>query len=102
MRTCEDLVGGDCGAGRVVFAAGVAVGQLELGLGLEPAGGGPLPSTSSRMGHLLDAREHAYRVLGFGQATGGDEVFAQLVMARIIAPVSKLDSARVLEEAGRR
>jgi hypothetical protein len=31
---------------------------------------------------------------------GGDEVFAQLVLARIIEPVSKADSARVLEEAG--
>jgi hypothetical protein len=39
-------------------------------------------------------------VLGFGEAAGGDEVFAQLVLARIIEPVSKLDSLRVLEEAG--
>ena len=39
-------------------------------------------------------------MLGFADATGGDEVFAQLVLARIIEPVSKLDSARVLEEAG--
>jgi hypothetical protein len=39
-------------------------------------------------------------VLGFAEATGGDEVFFQLVAARIIEPVSKLDSARVLEEAG--
>ena len=27
----------------------IAAGQLELGLGLEPAGGGALPITSSRM-----------------------------------------------------
>jgi hypothetical protein len=52
------------------------------------------------MGHLLDALEHVYGVLGFGDATGGDEVFRQLVLARIIEPVSKLDSLRVLEEAG--
>jgi Transposase DDE domain len=52
------------------------------------------------MGCLLDALEHAYRVLGFARATGGDEVFAQLVLARIIEPASKLDSLRVLEEAG--
>ena len=32
--------------------------------------------------------------------TGGDEVNRQLVLARIIEPVSKADSARVLEEAG--
>jgi hypothetical protein len=36
-----------------------AAAQLELALGLEPAGGGPLPITSSRMGHLLDALGHA-------------------------------------------
>jgi hypothetical protein len=34
------------------------------------------------------------------RAAGGDEVFAGLVLARIIEPTSKLDSARVLEEAG--
>jgi hypothetical protein len=52
------------------------------------------------MGHLLDALERGYRVLGFAAATGGDEVFAQLVAARIIEPTSKLDSLRVLEDAG--
>ena len=52
------------------------------------------------MGHLLDALCRAYDVLGFGQATGGDEVFRQLVLARIIEPVSKQDSLRVLAEAG--
>src|SRR5260370_30487187 len=43
----------------------IAAGQLELGLGLEPGGGGPLPITSSRMGHLLDALKHAYRCWGW-------------------------------------
>jgi hypothetical protein len=85
----------------------MAAGQGELDLGLqatEPAGrgrgGGPLPITSTRMAHLLDALEHAYRVLRLEQAAGGDEVFRQLVLARVIEPVSKLDSLRVLEEAG--
>jgi Transposase DDE domain len=78
----------------------IAAGQLQLGLGLEPAGGGPLPITSSRMGHLLDALEHGYRVLGLEDAAGGDEVFRHLVLARIIEPASKQDSLRVLEEAG--
>jgi hypothetical protein len=78
----------------------IAAGQLELNLGLEPAGGGPLPITSSRKGHLLDALGHAYRVLGLEDAAGGDDVFRHLVTARIIEPVSKLDSLRVLEEAG--
>ena len=62
--------------------------------------GAPLPITSSRMGHLCDALSHAYELLGFGQATAGDDVFRQLVLARIIEPTSKLDSLRVLEEAG--
>jgi len=52
------------------------------------------------MGHLVEGLEHAYRVLGFEDATGSDEVFRQLAIARIIEPVSKLDSLRVLEEAG--
>jgi hypothetical protein len=83
----------------------MAAGQGELDLGLErtkPAAhaGGPLPITASRMGHLWDALEHAYRVLGFAQAAGVDEVFRQLVLARIIEPTSKLDSLRVLDETG--
>jgi Transposase DDE domain len=79
----------------------LAAGQGELDLGLDAgAPGGPLPITSSRMGCLLDALARAYDVLGFGQATGADEVFFQLVAARVIEPVSKLDSLRVLEEAG--
>src|ERR1700722_16937832 len=84
----------------------LAAGQGELDLGLEVTGparggvrGGPLPITSSRMGHLLDSPERAYQALGFQDATSGDEVFAQLVLARSIEPVSKLDSLRVLEEA---
>ena len=79
----------------------VAAGQLELDLGAGgPGPGGPLPITSSRMGYLVEALERAYRVLGFEDAAGGDGVFRQLVLARIIEPVSKLDSIRVLEEAG--
>ena len=79
----------------------LAAGQGELDLGLAVgAPGGPLPITSSRMGHLHDALSRAYEVLGFGRAAGGDEVFRQLVLARIIEPTSKLDALRVLEEAG--
>jgi hypothetical protein len=78
----------------------LAAGQGELDLGLQ-AGvpGGLLPITASRMGCLLDALAHAYDVLGF-TAAGGDEAFFQLVAARIIEPVSKPGSLRVLEEAG--
>jgi hypothetical protein len=80
----------------------VAVGQVELDLGLVPGGqgGGPLPITSSRMGRLLDALDRGYRILGLDDAAGGDDVFRHLVLARIIEPVSRLDSLRVLEEAG--
>lgn len=78
----------------------IAAGQLEPGLGVEPAGGGPLPVTSSRMSHLVDSLERAHRVLGPEAAAGGDEVFRHLVLARIIEPSSKLDSLRVLDEAG--
>ena len=79
----------------------IAAGQLELDLGLQAAGpSGPLPVTSSRMGHLLDALDRGYRVLGLEAAAGRDEVFRLLVAARVIEPVSKLDSLRVLEEAG--
>jgi hypothetical protein len=84
-------------AARQRLAAGKGV--LDLGL-VTVAAGGPLPITASRMGCLLDALEHAYRVLGFESAAGADEVFRDLVLARIIEPVSKPDSLRVLEEAG--
>ena len=79
----------------------LAAGQLELDLGAAAPGRlGPLEIASSRMGQLLDALSRAYDALGFPQASGHDEVFRQLVPARIIEPSSKQDSLRVLEEAG--
>jgi hypothetical protein len=42
----------------------------------------------------------AYHVLGFDAAVGGDAVFRDLVLARIIEPTSKADPLRVLTEAG--
>jgi hypothetical protein len=76
-------------------------GELELRLPGSPANqGAALPITSSRMGHLLDALSRGYDALGFAAATGRDEVFKALVLARIIEPTSKLDSLRVLTEAG--
>ena len=81
----------------------LAGGQDELDLRLpgSPANAGAaLPITSSRMGHLLDALGRAYDALGFAVAAEWDEVFRALVLARIIEPTSKLDSLRVLEEAG--
>jgi hypothetical protein len=52
------------------------------------------------MAHLQDALSRAYEVVGLEQAVGGNEVFRQLMLARIIEPTSKLKSLRVLEEAG--
>jgi hypothetical protein len=80
----------------------LAGGQDELDLGLDdnPQAGGPLEITSSRMGHLWEALAGGYETLGFGDATGDDEMFRQLVLARIIEPTSKLDSLRVLTEVG--
>jgi hypothetical protein len=79
----------------------LAEDQREFDLGLEGAApAGPLPITASRMAHLWEALCRAYDVLGFAKAGQGDEVFRQLVLARIIEPTSKQDSLRVLEEAG--
>ena len=84
---------------RVAAEQRMAAGQQELDLGVAGrAGSAPLPITSSRAAHLWDALCQAYRVLGFDAV--GDEVFRQLVCARIIEPTSKIDSARVLSEAG--
>ena len=91
---------------KIAAAKRLTGGDDELDLGIElpaevaAATSEPLPIVSSRMGHLVDALSRAYDVLGFDEAAGGDEVFRQLVMARIIEPTSKLDSLRVLEEAG--
>ena len=75
-------------------------GELDLGLDDAPPAGGPLPITSTRSAALWDALGRAYDLLGFGEAAEGDEVFRQLVLARIIEPTSKQDSLRVLEETG--
>jgi hypothetical protein len=95
---------------KAVARQRLAGGQEEFDLGLggvaasqggpPRAGGAPLPITSSRMGHLWEALSRGYDVLGFDRAAGGDEVFRQLVLARIIEPTSKLDTGRVLEEVG--
>ena len=79
------------------LAAGQAV--LDLGLAVQSESE-PLPITSSRSAHLWDALSRGYEVLGFDRAAGGDEVFRDLVLARIIEPTSKADSLRVLEETG--
>lgn len=86
---------------RVAARQKIAGGQPELDLGLDtpPAAGGPLPITRTRMGALWDGLNTAFRALGFDGLTPGDDVFRQLVLARIIEPTSKVDSLRVLDEA---
>jgi hypothetical protein len=62
--------------------------------------GQALPITSTQSKHLWDALGWAYHRRGLDVATGGDEVFRQLVLARLVEPTSKLDSIRVLAELG--
>lgn len=78
---------------KTVARQRLVAGQEELDLGLDraPEAGEPLPITASRMGHLWDALGCAYDALGFEVAAGGDQVFRQLALARIIEPTSKLD-----------
>ena len=86
---------------KLVAAERIAAGQGQLDLGLGAgAEMGPLEVVGSTAAHLWDALCRAYDSLGFDQASGGDEVFRVLVLARIIEPTSKLDALRVLEEAG--
>jgi Transposase DDE domain len=63
------------------------------------AGEEEAPILASQARHLWDTLGTAYRVLGLDRACP-DEVFAQLVLARVIEPTSKLDSIRVLTELG--
>jgi len=86
---------------KAAAAQRLSRGQGELELGLAPAGGsGPLPIVATRSQRLWEALCRAYDVLGFGDAAGGDVVFRDLVLARILEPTSKLDSLRVLSEVG--
>ena len=67
----------------------------------EPAGAGcVVPITSNRMGVLLEALETDWKAVGLDGLNGADEVFRQLVTARLIELTSKQDSLRVLAEAG--
>ncbi len=86
---------------KAAAAERLSAGQAVLDLGVAgPSGSEPLPITSSRMTHLWDGLCAAYRVLGFDSVTKGDNVFRELVLARIIEPTSKIDAARVLGEVG--
>ena len=86
---------------KAAAAERLAAGQTELDLGIgggvEP---GTLPILSSQMTHLWESLCAAYRVLGFESAAKNDNVFRDLVLARIIEPSSKIDAERVLREVG--
>jgi hypothetical protein len=86
---------------KAAAAERLAAGQTELDLGisghLEP---GTLPILSSQMTPLWETLCVAYRALGFESAAKSDNVFRDLVLARIIEPTSKIDAERVLTEVG--
>ena len=75
-------------------------GALDLGLNTVGTDGEPMEIVTTKSSHLWEALCRAYQVLGLDTATGGDEVFRDLVLARIIEPTSKADSLRVLAETG--
>ena len=76
------------------------VGQDTLDFGDGRPVSEALPITSTQSKHLWDALCRVYDRLGFAVAADGDEVFRSLVLARLVEPVSKLDTIRVLTELG--
>lgn len=100
-HTDEDLAALTAQAQRLVDGDQMT---FDLGIDTTPAGGGsadaPVPITSERTGHLLHAIHAAYNELGFDAATRDDQVFRDLVTARIVHPGSKVDSIETLAELG--
>jgi hypothetical protein len=78
----------------------LAAGQGELDLGLDAVAGSVRWRSCRRGWGICGTRCAGHDTLGFAEAAGGDEVFRQLVLARIIEPTSEPDSLRVLTEAG--
>lgn len=80
-----------------------AQGELDLGVDTETAAAGdsgPLQIAPSQMTPVWEALGAGHDQLGFDTATEGDEVFRQLVLARIVEPTCKQYSLRMLGEAG--
>ena len=73
--------------------------QDTLDFGDGQLGDAEAPIVASQARHLWETLTTAYQVLGLDRACP-DEVFSQLVLARVVEPTSKLDSIRVLEELG--
>jgi len=78
----------------------IAAGQDELDFGDGRPRRRALPIRRSRAEHLWNALSVGFERLGFDTASGGDEVFKQLVLGRLIEPAGKLETLRVLEEIG--
>jgi len=76
------------------------VNQDALDLGDGRPAGEPLSITRTRAAHLWEALSGVCDRLGLDVVTGQDEVFKALVLARVIEPVSKLDTILVLAEIG--
>jgi len=76
-----------------------AVDEARGAGGAKPvrAGAARVVSTDARV--LFEALAGLYSVLGFDAV--GDEVFRDLVIARVVEPTSLLDTARVLTDLGR-
>ena len=79
-----------------LFAAADAARGTSKGPGR--AGAARVVATDTRV--LFEALAGLYCALGFDAV--GDEVFRDLVIARIVEPTSLLDTARVLTDLGRR
>ena len=67
-------------------------GELDLGLDDAGAGGGPLEIIGSQMRSSVGCVVPGLRGARLRSAAGGDEVFRDLVLARIIEPTSKVDA----------
>src|SRR5690606_36220674 len=78
----------------------MSAGQDELDFGDGRPRGQELPIRSSRAELLWEALSAAFRAVGLETTSGADEVFKQLVLARVIEPTSKLEAIRVLDEVG--
>jgi hypothetical protein len=101
-----DHVGSAHDADQLALLEQVARERLHAGqhvlqfdpLAADRAGAGTavVEATSARL--LWEALNGIYEVLGLSVV--GDEAFRALVLARIVEPVSKLDTVRVLDELG--
>jgi len=85
---------------KTVARQRMTAGQDELDLGDGRPRGRALTIQASRSEHLWNALSAGYGAVGLEQTCAGNEVFKQLVLARLIEPTSKLDSIRVLDEIG--